>query len=729
MRAPDWRLLFLSTALLPLRPIVVSLCLAGIAGVASTVSAQSAPSPAAPAAADVPAPAPTPTPAKPADKPLTKFPYTPGLDVNAMDKTADPCVDFYQYTCGGWRKNNPIPADQAKWDVYRKLAEDNQRYLWGILESLASNTSRRNVAQQKTGDYFAACMDEAAVEKRAASPLQPYLDKIDGMQSKADLPKVLASLHLSTADEGLFFGFSANQDFANSSQVIAFAGSGGLGLPDRDYYTKDDEKSKTIRSQYLTHVTQMFVLLGDGSAASADNAKRAAAKVLAIETALANQTLTRVDKRDPYKLFHKMNARGLQALTPGFDWRVYLNALGMKNLNTFNVTEPAFYKAFAQQLQTLSLDDIKTYMRWHVARANAPYLSKVFANESFAFFSKTLRGVPEQKPRWKRCVALVDSQLGEALGQEFVSRAFSPELKAKTLRMTKQIEQAMAEDIKSLTWMSAPTKQKAQEKLHSVVNKIGYPDKWRDYSAFEVKQDDFLGNIERGNLFETRRQLAKIGKPLDRGEWSMTPPTVNAYYNAQMNDINFPAGVLQPPLYDPKMDDAPNYGNTGGTIGHELTHGFDDAGRQFDAKGNLKDWWSKKDAKEFTDRSQCIVDQYAQYTIVDDLKINSKLTLGEDVADLGGLILGWMAWKTEIAKAPAESRDDLTPEQRFFVGYAQWACENDRPENLRVKALTDPHSPGKYRVNGLVVNMPEFATAFACKPGQPMVKANRCRVW
>lgn len=693
------------------RLLALSVCFSGVTTLAS--------------AQTVPAAAAT----KPVDKPLTVFPYTPGLDVSAMDKTADPCVDFYQYTCGGWMKNNPIPADQAKWDVYRKLAEDNQRYLWGILESLATQTANRNAAQQKTGDYFAACMDEAAVEKRGASSLRPYLAKINSMQSKADLPKVLGSLHVLTGDDGLFFSFSANQDFSNSSQVIAFAGSGGLGLPDRDYYLKDDEKSKTIRSQYMAHVTQMFVLLGDGSVNNLEIAKGAAETVMAIETALAKATLTRVEKRDPYKLFHKMNARRLQALTPDFNWRAYFGAIGVKNLNTFNVTEPAFYKALNQQLKMLGLDDIKTYLRWQIARANAPYLSAAFVNENFAFFSQILRGVPEQKPRWKRCVALVDGQLGEALGQEFVSRAFSPELKAKTLRMTRQIEQAMADDIKSLSWMSAATKQKAQEKLHAVVNKIGYPDQWRDYSAYVVKSDDFLGNVERGNLFETRRQLAKIGKPLNRGEWSMTPPTVNAYYNPQMNDINFPAGVLQPPLYDPKMDDAPNYGNTGGTIGHELTHGFDDEGRQFDAKGNLKNWWTKEDSKEFTDRAQCIVDQYAQYTIVDDIKINSKLTLGEDVADLGGLILGWMAWKTEIAKVPAASRDGLTPEQRFFVGYAQWACENDRPENLRVKALTDPHSPGKYRINGLVVNMPEFEKAFSCKPGQPMVRENRCRIW
>lgn len=663
------------------------------------------------------------------DQPLASLPYTPGLDVTAMDTSADPCVDFYQYTCGGWLKNNPIPADQARWDVYRKLAEDNQRFLWGILQGLASSatTKERTPAQQKIGDYFAACMDEAAVEQRGVAPLQPYLSQISAMKSKSDLPKTLGSLHLATAEDGLFFGFSADQDFADSNSVIAFASSGGLGLPDRDYYLKNDLKSKTIRAQYLAHVTQIFVLLGEAP----DAAKNAAAKAMAMETALAKAMLSRVDRRDPYKIFHKMNAKRLQALTPVFNWSRYLDALGIATLDSFNVTEPAFYKALNRQLQTTNLDDIKTYLRWHVARSMAPHLSKAFVNENFSFFSKTLRGVPEQKPRWKRCVALVDTQLGEALGQEFVSRAFSAELKEKTLRMSQQIEQAMSERINVLDWMSAPTKQKAQEKLRTVVNKIGYPDKWRDYSAFDVKPDNYLSNVERGTLFETRRQLAKIGEPLDRGEWAMTPPTVNAYYSAQMNDINFPAGILQPPLYDPKMDDAPNYGNTGGTIAHELTHGFDDEGRKFDAKGNLKDWWTKKDAKAFSDRTQCIADQYAQYTVVDDIKINSKLTLGEDVADLGGIMLGWMAWQMQIANlpAPAESREGFSPEQRFFIGYAQWACENDRDENKRVSAVTDPHSPGKYRVNGLVVNMPEFAKAFSCKAGQPMVRENRCRVW
>ena len=688
----------------PLAPLLISLMAA-----APAMAAQ------APAAA----------PAKPVDAPITALPYTPGLDVMAMDRSADPCEDFYQYTCGGWRRNNPIPSDESSWSVYGKLAQDNQRYLWGILQGLATQKEGRNPSQQKTGDYFAACMDEAAVERRGATPLSPYLSLVDGMTSRADLPKVLAKLHLMLPGAALFFGFGSNPDFADSSSVIAFASPHGLGLPDRDYYLKDDDKSKEIRAQYLAHVARTFELLGD----SAESARAGAATVLRIETALARASLSRVDRRDPYKLFHKVDGKGLQALTPGFDWKAYQAALGIQGLDTFNVTEPAFYSELEHQWQANSLQDTQTYLRWHVASEASPYLSSSFVNENFNFYRKTLRGVPELKPRWKRCVALVDGQLGEALGQEFVSRAFSPALKARTLRMTRQVEEAMEQDIAGLGWMGPETKKHALEKLHTIVNKIGYPDTWRDYSAMVVTADDFLGNVERGNVFESRRQLAKIGKPVDRGEWSMSAPTVNAYYDGQMNDINFPAGVLQPPLFDPKMDAAPGYGNTGGTIGHELTHGFDDQGRQFDAQGNLKDWWTKQDAEAFTKRADCIVDQYAQYTIVDDIKINSKLTLGEDVADLGGLVLAWMAWRSETAMAKLQPVEGLTPEQRFFVGYAQWACENQRPENLRVNALTNPHSPGKYRVNGLMVNMEEFQKAFACKPGAAMVREDRCRVW
>lgn len=659
------------------------------------------------------------------DTPLTSFPYTPGLDVTAMDRSADPCVDFYQYTCGGWRKNNPIPPDQSSWHVYRKLGQDNQRFLWGILEESAKKKAGRTAVQQKIGDYFAACMDEDAAERLGAGPMKPLMDRIEAVKSKRELAALLAELHGATADSGLFFGVGSNQDFADSTKVITFASAGGLSLPDRDYYLKDDEKSKEIRAKYLAHVTRVFQLLGD----SAESAGRGAATVLAMETALAKASLSRVDRRDPYKQFHKMDLKGLKALTPQLDWDAYFKALSLTRTNPLNVTQPEFFKALDALLKQSSLGDIKAYLRWHLASNMSPYLSKAFVNENFDFFSKTLRGTPQLRPRWKRCVALVDAQLGEALGQEFVRRAFTPEMKAKTLRMTLQIEAAMADDIRQLPWMSAPTKKRALEKLHSVVNKIGYPDKWRDYGSVAIKPDDFFGNVVRATRFEVKRDIAKIGKPVDRGEWYMTPPTVNAYYDPQMNNINFAAGVLQPPLFDPRMDDAPNYGNTGTTIGHELTHGFDDEGRKFDARGNLKDWWSEADAKAFEERAQCVRDQYSQYTIVDDIKINGALTSGEDIADLGGLILAWMAWKTETKDKKLEPIEGLTPEQRFFVGYSQWACENERPESLRVKAATDPHSPGKYRVNGLMVNMPEFEKAFSCKPGSPMVAAKRCRVW
>lgn len=665
------------------------------------------------------------TPAAAQDKPLTEFPYTPGLDVSAMDKTANPCEDFYQYSCGGWIQNNPIPADQSRWSVYGKLYQDNQRFLWGILDTLSHKASGNSANQQKIGDYFAACMNEEAIELRGASPLHPVLDDIAAMRSKSDLPALLAKLHLATGDSGLYFGFGSEQDFSNSANVIAFATGGGLSLPDRDYYTKTDAKSKDLRAKYLAHVARVFELMGDAPKI----AQLHAATVLRTETLLARATLSVVDKRDPYKLFHKMDLIQLQALTPGFDWGVYLQAAGLADLRAFNVTEPKFYRAIARHWKTSSLDDIKVYLRWHVAHAQASSLSSDFVTENFNFFSKTLHGTPLQQARWKRCVALVDAQLGEALGQEFVDRAFGPVLKQKTLAMTEQIEQAMQNELQHLDWMSPATKVKAVEKLKTIVNKIGYPDKWRDYSSVAIARDDFYGNVSRATQFEVRRQLNKIGKPLDRGEWGMTPPTVNAYYNAQMNDINFPAGVLQPPLFDPKMDDAPGYGNTGGTIGHELIHGFDDEGRQFDAQGNLKNWWTPKDNKQFQQRAQCIVNQYAKYTVVDNIKINSKLTLGEDMADLGGMVLAWTAWKVQTAVVKPENRDGFTPEQRFFIGFAQWACENNRPEAARVQAATDPHSPGKYRVNGVVVNLPEFGKAFACKPGAAMTAAKPCKIW
>jgi putative endopeptidase len=658
------------------------------------------------------------------ETPLQSLPYSPSLDLTDMDRTVNPCVDFYRYSCGGWLKKNPIPPDQATWSVYGKLYEDNQRFLWGILEDAAKPNPARSPVERETGDFFAACMDEPAAEKAGSAPLRSELDAIGALKSAADFPELLAREHLAM-NYGMLFAFSSNQDFADSSREIPEASAGGLGLPDRDYYVKTDAKSRQIRAKYVAHVQRMLQLLGDSPAQSA----REAQVILRIETALAKASLTMVEKRDPYHLFHKMDLAKLQALTRSFNWTRYLKALALHAQSEYNVTEPVFFQGVQAQLVSAPLADWKAYLRWHVVHDRAPYLSSAFAQANFDFFGKTLRGTPQMPPRWKRCVQYVDRNLGEALGQVFVERTFSADMKARTLAMTKEIEKAMENDIQQLPWMSEATRQQALLKLHSIVNKVGYPDKWRDYSSIQIDRGDFAGNVDRAAAFEARRQLAKIGKPVDRGEWGMTPPTVNAYYDPQMNDINFPAGVLQPPVFDPKMDDAPNYGDTGGTIGHELTHGFDDEGRQFDAHGNLRDWWTKADAQEFQKRADCVAEQYAQYTIVDDIKINSRLTLGEDVADLGGEILAYMAWKDATRDQQLKPIDGFQPGQRFFIGFAQWACENERDENKRVSAITNPHSPAEYRINGVVSNMPEFAPAFGCKVGQAMVREKPCRVW
>jgi putative endopeptidase len=665
-------------------------------------------------------------PAKRVDTPLKQFPYTPGLDVRAMDRDADPCVDLYRYACGGWKKMNPIPPDQARWSVYGKLNYENSRYLWGVLQEAAKPGAKRNAVQRQIGDYFAACMDEATIEKRGLMPIQPALAQIAALTSTADIAGWLGAQHLVQINNQLMFGFGSTQDAKNAEETIAGATQGGLSLPDRDFYLKDDARSKELLAKYVRHVERMLQLAGDSPATASAEAQT----ILEMETALAKNSLTRVERRDPYKTYHRMSFAEIQKVTPAFSWDAYRTTAGVGQTDV-DIQHVPFFEELNRQLSNRSLDDWKTYLRWHIIHAAAPYLAKRFVNENFNYYSKTLRGVSELQPRWKRCVNWVDRDLGEALGQEFVAKTFGPELKARTLKMTKQIEQAMEEDIKDLSWMSDATKEQALAKLHSVVNKIGYPDRWRDYSAVRLARAKFFENQANAVRFESKRQLAKIGQPLDRGEWGMTPPTVNAYYNAQMNDINFPAGVLQPPLYDARIDEAPSYGNTGGTIGHELTHGFDDQGRKFDAKGNLRDWWTKKDGEEYERRAKCISDQYAQYVVVDDIKINSQLTLGEDVADLGGLVLGWMAWKAETANQRLHPIEGLTPEQRFFVGYSQWACENTRPEDDRVSAMTDEHSPGKYRVNGLVVNMPEFQEAFSCKPGQALYKKKEdmCKVW
>jgi len=663
-------------------------------------------------------------PAASAKRALAELPYTPSLDVASLDRAADPCVDFYRFACGGWMARNPIPPDQAGWNVYGKLGDENGQFLWGLLEAASAARADRSPSEQKIGDYFGACMDETGIEATGLAPLSAELKEIAALRTASELPAYLGRQQL-TMDGGPAFEFGSNQDFEDSSQVIGFLDAGGLGLPDRDYYLKTDARSVTLRKQYVRHVGRVFELVGDTPARAAAEAST----VMAIETALARASLTNVERRDPYKLFHRMDRAGLDALTPGFAWQPFLEAQGAAGTKVFNVTEPAFFKTFVGLLASRPLGSWKTYLRWHVAHARAPYLTKALYDANFAFFSKVLRGTSEPPPRWKRCVRLVDRDLGEALGRVFVEKTFSADTKARTVEMTRLVEDAMEREIRGLDWMSEATKAKALEKLHAVVNKIGYPDHWRDYGPLEVVRGDFIGNVRRAAIFESKRQIAKIGKPVDRTEWGMTTPEVDASYNPQLNDMNFPAGVLQPPLYDPKMDDAPNYGNTGSTIGHELTHGFDDEGRQFDAQGNLKDWWTKEDAARFNERLQCVQDQYAQYVVVDDIRINSRLTSGEDVADIGGTRLAYIAWREATEAQHLAPIDGFTPDQRFFIGMAQWACENTRPENERLMAATNPHSPGRYRINGVVANLPQFAEAFQCKPGQPMVRAKICKIW
>jgi putative endopeptidase len=647
--------------------------------------------------------------------------HEPALDVTSMDRTVDPCVDFFKYSCGSWIKNNPIPPDQSSWDTYSKMQDENRARLRDILESAAPPDAKRDVVTQKIGDYYASCMDEQAINAKGAEPLQLGLQKIAEITSKADLAEETASMR----QDNVLFAFDSTQDYRDASQVIAEVDQGGLGLPDRDYYLKEDAKSADLRKAYVAHVQMMFNLLGDPP----DSAAAEAQSVMRIETALAKGSMTQVERREPKNLDHKMASGQLEKITPDFQWEVYFAKVGLPSLSSLNVAAPGFFRVMSEEIAKETLADWKIYLRWHLVHSYAPFLSAAFLNEDFAFYGKTLRGQQELQPRWKRCTENVDDHLGEALGQAYVKRYFTPEAKRQALKMVKEIDAAMARDIDSLAWMSTATKQQAVVKLHAMANKIGYPDKWRDYSKLEIIRGDEVGNVERARKFEMNRQLAKIGKPVDRGEWSMTPPTVNAYYNPQMNDINFPAGVLQPPAFDPDSDAAPNYGDTGGTIGHELTHGFDDEGRQFDAQGNLRDWWSAEDGKEFVKRASCISDQYSTYRIIDDIKINGKLTLGEDVADLGGLILAYMAWKADTKGQNLQSIDGLTPDQRFFVGYGQSWCGETRDETQRLRATVDHHSPEKYRTNGVVSNMPEFQEAFHCQAGSPMVNQNRCRVW
>jgi endothelin-converting enzyme/putative endopeptidase len=656
------------------------------------------------------------------------------FDPTLIDRTVDPCENFYRYSCNGWFKRNPLPADQASYGRFTELFEVNRLHLRQILESAAqssptrtANGAARTASEQKIGDEYASCMDTAAIDKQGLKPLQPELDRIAAVKSAAELPALIAHLH--TIGVNAFFGMGSNQDFADSSKVISYYDAGGLGLPERDYYTRTDAKSVEQRQQYVNHVKNILVLAGESEAQAAKDAET----VLALETRMAKASLTITDQRDPQNLNHPTDVASFAKELPHFSIPAYVAAVHGPDTGKMNDAQPKFFAEFDALLGDTPIDAVRVYLQWQLLHAYAgTSLPESFDHESWNFYAHILNGAEKQQERWKRCTSRVDRELGEALGQVYVAKYFPPSEKQRTLDMTLAIEQAMEKDIDSLDWMSAETKVKAKEKLHAVMNKIGYPDKWRDYSTVNIVRGDALGNQMRVHAFDEARDLAKIGKPVDKGEWQMTPPTVNAYYDPQMNNVNFPAGYLQPPFFSGKEDDAANYGDMGSTIGHELTHGFDDQGRQFDKDGNLANWWTKDDEQKFTDKSDCMVKQYDAIEAVPGVHLNGKLTLGENLADLGGLWLAWLAWldKAQAVHVDMTAKmDGYTPEQRFWIAYAQQWCTQTRPEQLRTQAQTDPHAPDEYRTNTVLQDLPEFGKSFNCKKPSPMVIANPCRVW
>jgi putative endopeptidase len=651
-----------------------------------------------------------------------------GFDPTVMDTTADPCSDFYQYACGNFAKQYPIPGDLPEFDQFANLYEFNTEALRGIVEKSAAAHAAAGTNEQKIGDGYEACLDTEAIEKKGIAPLTPELERIAALSSKKELPALIA--HLNLVGVNVFFAYGSQQDFKDASREIALIDQGGLGLPEKDYYLKDDGNRPEVRKQYVEHLSKMLELLGD----SPEKAQSEAQQIMAFETALANVSTGVVERRNPENIYHMMPVATLAASAPLLEISHYIELTGSPAVTELNVASPEFFKGLNQAIEQTNLETLKAYMRVHLADAVSTELPHAFDEENFDFFSRKLSGTPSQQARWKRCVNGVDGALGEALGKLYVEQYFPPESKAKTLQMVEDIEAAMDKDLDQLTWMSADTKVKAKEKLHNMANKIGYPDKWRDYSKLKIEPGDALGNSLRASQFENAYELNKIGKPVDRNEWSMTPPTVNAYYDDSMNDINFPAGILLPAFYDSKASQATNYGHIGAVIGHELTHGFDDEGAKFDAKGNLHDWWTPEDKKQFEAKTDCLVNEYGEFTSVDDIKVNGKLTLGENTADNGGARLALMAMLARAAVSSSQPEvsaggKGYTQEQQFFLGYAQNWCTNQRPELLKMLANVDPHSPDFLRVKGVLVNMPEFAHAFSCKAGQPMAPVNHCRVW
>ncbi len=650
-----------------------------------------------------------------------------GLDLSAIDKSADPCNNFYQYACGAWIKKNPIPADESSWGRFNELFQRNQEILRGILEDSAKHQDRSSI-DQKIGGFYQSCMNEPRIEQLGTAPLQAELKRISEIGNQPELLDEVARLH--QRQVGVFFNFYSSPDPKNARMVIANVDQGGLGLPERDFYLRTDPKSEEIRKKYVQHIAKMFELIGVPAA----NAQSKAATVMSIETDLAKASLDVTTRRDPQKLVHEMSKAELDAISPHFNFTQFFVRVNAPGFSTLNVGVPDFVKAFNTLISSRSMSDIRDYLAWHYVSASARLLPKTFVDENFDFYGKTLTGVTALKPRWKRCVSATDDELGEALGKKYVEKTFGEQGKQRTLEMVHDIEQQMAKDLQSLAWMSRETKKQAMIKLHAVANKVGYPDKWRDYSSINIVDNDYFGNWYRSNEFESKRERDKIGKPVDRAEWEMTPPTVNAYYEPTENNINFPAGILQPPFYSNNASDAVNYGAIGVVIGHELTHGFDDQGRKFDADGNLKDWWQKSDAEQFNKLADCFVKEYGSFEAAPGVYENGKLTLGENTADNGGIRLAYMTLMDTLAKKqepPSTKVDGYTQPQQFYLGFAQVWCANIRPQFARLLAQTDPHALDEFRVNGVVRNVPEFDQAFGCKAGDKMYVApgQGCRVW
>jgi putative endopeptidase len=661
--------------------------------------------------------------------PTTHSTPAPAFDTAAIDPHADPCADFYKFACGNFAASHPIPADQAGVDQFYLIYNVNTERLNDILNKYAAPTPGRTPNEQKIGDYYAACMNTALIEKSGLTPVQPLLDEIDHV-SKIGLAYFAGELQRMGVN--VFFSFGEMQDYKDATKQVAVVDQGGLGLPERDYYTRTAPKDKEIRDQYVAHVTNMLSFAGETPQQALADAK----DILAFETKLAEASMTVTERRDPEAIYHPMALADFEATIPLVSFSNFLEAIHSPHIDSLVVASPAFFPAMVSAVSSTDIHTLRAYMRYEVLTTYASHLPKRIDDENFDFYARKLYGQPQQEPQWKRCSASVDHALGEALGQVYVQQYFSADSKAKTLEMVHDIEAAMARDIDTLDWMSPATKIKAKEKLHAVADKIGYPEHWRDYSKLSVSPTDPVGNAQRADEFENDRQLAKIGKPVDKLEWSMTPPTVNAYYDPSMNNINFPAGILEPAFYDPHAEAAVNYGHIGAIIGHELTHGFDDEGKKFDAQGNLADWWTHDDTIRFEAKTACLVNEYGSFTAVgegaDAVKVNGKLTLGENTADNGGLLLAYLAYMERAKKdnlSLDKKVDGYTGPQRFYISYAQNYCENSRPEQVRTQVLTDPHSPDHFRADGAIVNQPGFAAAFSCKKGSPMVPANNCRVW